>query len=40
MISGVHLTPTIGEVVIPRKVGGREAWWKLFINHKLVEIHD
>ena len=26
------LTPKIGEVVNPGKVGGREAWWKPFIN--------
>jgi len=31
--SGVdYLTPKIGEVVTPGKVGGREAWWKSFIN--------
>jgi len=29
-----YLTPKIGEVVIPGKVGGREAWWKPFINNK------
>ena len=28
------LTPKIGEVVIPGKVGGREAWWKPFIKKK------
>jgi L-ascorbate metabolism protein UlaG (beta-lactamase superfamily) len=34
--SGIeYLTPKIGEVVIPGKVGGREAWWKPFINNKL-----
>ena len=27
-----YLTPKIGEVVIPGKVGGREAWWEPFIN--------
>jgi len=27
-----YLTPKIGEVVIPGQVGGREAWWKPFIN--------
>ena len=27
-----YLTPKIGEVVIPGKVGGREAWWKQFIK--------
>lgn len=27
-----YLTPKIGEVVIPGKVGGRETWWKPFIN--------
>jgi len=26
------LTPKIGEVVIPEKVGGREEWWKPFIR--------
>ena len=31
--SGIdYLTPKIGEVVNPGKVGGREAWWKPFIN--------
>lgn len=29
-----YLTPKIGEVVIPGNVGGREAWWKPFINNK------
>jgi len=29
-----YLTPKIGEVVIPGKVGGREAWWRPFINNK------
>ena len=29
-----HLTPKIGEVVIPRKLGGLEAWWKQFITSK------
>ena len=28
-----YLTPKIGEVVNPRKVGGREVWWKPFINN-------
>lgn len=27
-----YLTPKIGEVVNPGKVGGSEAWWKLFLN--------
>ena len=27
-----HLTPKIGEVVIPGKVGGNETWWEPFIN--------
>ena len=27
-----YLTPKIGEVVIPGKVGGRESWWKPFIK--------
>jgi hypothetical protein len=27
-----YLTPKIGEVVNPGQVGGREAWWKPFIN--------
>ncbi len=27
-----YLTPKIGEVVNPEQVGGREAWWKPFIN--------
>jgi L-ascorbate metabolism protein UlaG (beta-lactamase superfamily) len=27
------LTPKIGEVVIPGKVGGREAWWKPLITN-------
>ena len=27
-----YLTPKIGEVVIPGKVGGHEAWWKSFIK--------
>ena len=29
-----YLTPKIGEVVIPGKVGGRESWWKPFIKNK------
>jgi len=29
-----YLTPKIGEVVIPGKVGGHEAWWKPFINNE------
>ena len=29
-----YLTPKIGEVVIPGKAGGRETWWKPFINNK------
>lgn len=31
-----YLTPKIGEVVILGQVGGREAWWELFIKRKLV----
>lgn len=27
-----YLTPKIGEVVIPGQVGGRDAWWKPFID--------
>ncbi|MGF1760775.1 hypothetical protein L4D76_23200 [Photobacterium sagamiensis] len=27
-----YLTPKIGEVVIYGQVGGRDAWWKPFIN--------
>ena len=27
-----YLTPKIGEVVNPKQVGGRDAWWKPFIN--------
>jgi L-ascorbate metabolism protein UlaG (beta-lactamase superfamily) len=27
-----YLTPKIGEVVDPGKVGGRETWWKPFVN--------
>jgi len=29
-----YLTPKIGEVVIPGKLGGREEWWKPFISNK------
>ena len=29
-----YLTPKIGEVVIPGKPGGREAWWKQYIYNK------
>jgi len=29
-----YLTPKIGEVVIPGKVGGHEAWWKQYIDNK------
>ncbi|KHF24277.1 hypothetical protein JV46_27070 [Solemya velum gill symbiont] len=29
-----YLTPKIGEIVIPGKIGGREAWWKPFIKGK------
>ena len=29
-----YLTPKIGEVVIPGKIGGREVWWKSFIYNK------
>ena len=29
-----YLTPRIGEVVIPGKPGGRELWWKPYINNK------
>jgi len=29
-----YLTPKIGEVVIPGKPGGRESWWKPYINNK------
>ena len=29
-----YFTPKIGEVVIPGKLGSREAWWKPFINNK------
>ena len=37
-----YITPKIGEVVIPEKLGGRKAWWKPLINnkHKLAEIYD
>lgn len=28
------LTPKIGEIIIPGKLGGREEWWKPFINNK------
>jgi len=27
-----YLTPKFGEVVNTGKIGGREAWWKPFIN--------
>ena len=34
--SGIdYLTPKIGEVVIPGKVGGGEAWWTPFIKKSL-----
>jgi len=27
-----YLAPRIGQVVIPAKLGGRETWWRPFIN--------
>lgn len=30
-----YLTPRIGEAVNPGQPGGREAWWKLFVNEPL-----
>ncbi len=31
-----YLTPKIGEIVIPGKVGGREVWWKFFIKKQTL----